>query len=66
MHHGRVASACERNTALRLAQYFGARAAWWLDLQSHYDLAMVADQLQSQIARDIKPCALQSMPDLAA
>ena len=27
------------DTALRLAQYFGTRAAWWLDLQSHYDLA---------------------------
>ena len=28
------------DTALRLAQYFGTRAAWWLDLQSHYDLAV--------------------------
>ena len=54
------------DTALRLAQYFGTRAAWWLDLQNHYDLAIVADKLQSQIARDIKPCTLQSMPDLAA
>ena len=54
------------DTALRLAQYFGTRAGWWLDLQSRYDLAIVADKLQSQIARDIKPCTLQSMPHLSA
>jgi len=26
------------DTALRLSRYFGTRPAWWLDLQSHYDL----------------------------
>ena len=46
------------NTALRLSRYFGTRAAWWLDLQNHFDLAVAADELETRIAR-IKPCALR-------
>jgi addiction module HigA family antidote len=28
------------DTALRLARYFGTRADWWLDLQTHHDLEL--------------------------
>ena len=51
------------NTALRLSRYFGTRPAWWLDLQTHYDLQVAADQSEKEIARAIKPCPL--MPSLA-
>jgi addiction module HigA family antidote len=47
------------DTALRLSRYFGTRAGWWLDFQSHYDLEMAADKLEARIARDVKPCALR-------
>jgi addiction module HigA family antidote len=47
------------DTALRLSRYFGTRPAWWLDLQSHYDLQIAADELEESIARTVKPCKLQ-------
>ena len=53
------------DTALRLSRYFGARAGWWLDLQSHYDLEIAADNLEARIARSIKPCALHPLPEAA-
>jgi hypothetical protein len=34
-------------------------------LQTHYDLETVADKLEAQIARAVKPCALRPAPDLA-
>jgi addiction module HigA family antidote len=46
------------HTALRLARYFGTRAEWWLDLQSHYELELAADEIQGQIDRTVKPCPL--------
>jgi addiction module HigA family antidote len=51
------------DTALRLSRYFGTRPAWWLDIQSHYDLEMTADKLEARIARDIKPCPLRPRPE---
>ena len=44
------------DTALRLSRYFGTRPAWWLDLQTHYDLEAAADKLEARIARAVKPC----------
>jgi plasmid maintenance system antidote protein VapI len=46
------------DTALRLSRYFGTRPAWWLDLQTHYDLETAADKLEARIARAVKPCLL--------
>ena len=46
------------DTALRLSRYFGTRPGWWLDLQSFYDLEAAADELESLIARTVKPCSL--------
>jgi antitoxin HigA-1 len=53
------------DTALRLSRYFGTRPAWWMDLQSHYDLETAADKLEARIARAVKPCALGRAPDFA-
>ena len=46
------------DSALRLSRYFGTRPGWWLDLQSHYDLEKASDELESGIARTVKPCPL--------
>ncbi|MEN9574769.1 MAG: hypothetical protein RL514_2624 [Verrucomicrobiota bacterium] len=53
------------DTALRLSRYFGTRAAWWLDLQNHFDLAAAAVELEAKIAR-IKPCTLRPVADAVA
>ena len=54
------------DTALRLSRYFGTRPGWWLDLQTHYDLETVAEELQTRITRVVKPCALKPISELAA
>jgi antitoxin HigA-1 len=46
------------DTALRLSRYFGTRPGWWLDLQSHYDLQIAADQAEARIARTVRRCPL--------
>ncbi|MGA2177777.1 MAG: HigA family addiction module antitoxin [Verrucomicrobiota bacterium] len=47
------------DTALRLSRFFGTRPAWWLDLQTHFDLEIAADELEARIARTVKPCKLR-------
>ncbi len=54
------------DTALRLSRFFGTRPAWWLDLQTHYDLERAADKLEADIARTIKPCTLLPVKGVAA
>ena len=44
------------DTALRLSRYFGTRPGWWLDLQSHYDLQMAADEAEERIAQTVSRC----------
>lgn len=51
------------DTALRLSRYFGTRPAWWLDLQSHYDLEVAADQSEERIARSVSPCPFLPLPE---
>ena len=46
------------DTALRLSRYFGTRPAWWLDLQSHYDLEIAADETEERIAQTVRRCPL--------
>jgi addiction module HigA family antidote len=41
-------------TALRLGRYFGTGAAFWMNLQSHYDLAVTEQQLGERIAREVE------------
>src|ERR1017187_6114641 len=54
------------DTALRLSRYFGTRPAWWLDLQTYYDLEVVSDDLEARIARAIKPCKLRPAAEALA
>ena len=54
------------DTALRLSRYFGTRPGWWLDLQSHYDLAIAADETEERIARTVRRCPLLPLTEAAA
>ena len=44
-------------TALRLGRYFGTGAAFWINLQSHYDLAMAQRELGERIAAEVEHAA---------
>jgi addiction module HigA family antidote len=39
------------DTALRLGKFFGTTAAFWMNLQSRYDLAVAEDAVGRQIAK---------------
>lgn len=41
-------------TALRLGRYFGTGAAFWLNLQSQYDLAVAERDLGARIAAEVE------------
>jgi addiction module HigA family antidote len=43
------------DTALRLARYFQTSPEFWLNLQSHYELALAARKSLKAIARDVLP-----------
>jgi addiction module HigA family antidote len=42
-------------TALRLARYLNTSPAFWLNLQSRYDLEVAQDRDSARIARDVQP-----------
>jgi len=44
------------DTALRLSRYFGTTAAFWINLQTNYDLAVTADLIEADLAA-IRPLA---------
>jgi antitoxin HigA-1 len=41
-------------TALRLGRYFATGAAFWLNLQSQYDLALAEEKLGQRIAAEVE------------
>lgn len=41
-------------TALRLARYFETSAAFWMNLQSQFDLALTNDERGATIAREVR------------
>jgi addiction module HigA family antidote len=41
-------------TALRLARYFGTSAAFWMNLQAHYDLALAREEVGAIIEREVE------------
>jgi addiction module HigA family antidote len=43
--------------ALRLEQYFGTSARFWLNLQSHYDLEGQEMELRSRLQEEVKTLA---------
>jgi addiction module HigA family antidote len=54
------------DTALRLSQYFGMSAAFWMNLQSAYELDLARQQLGKTIQRIPKRNDLPSQPRPAA
>ena len=51
--HGRRAISAD--TALRLSQFFGMEAQFWMNLQSRYDMEVTRDQLQDKIKKEVRP-----------
>lgn len=43
------------DTALRLARYFNTSAAFWVNLQSRYELEIAEDREAAKIAHDVRP-----------
>lgn len=41
------------DTALRLAIFFGTDAQSWMNLQTHYDLTVAAEQLSDRLAKEV-------------
>lgn len=50
--HGQRAITAD--TALRLGRYFGISPQFWLNLQSHYDLATAEDRIGSRLAEEVR------------
>jgi addiction module HigA family antidote len=46
------------DTALRLARYFNTSAAFWMNLQTAYDLETAADRLSRSIEREVRPACI--------
>jgi antitoxin HigA-1 len=45
------------DTALRLARYLGTSPAFWINLQSHYDLETTRRRSERRILADVTPLA---------
>jgi len=45
------------DTALRLAQYFGTSAEFWMGMQATYDLETARDAVGAQIVETVRPHA---------
>lgn len=54
VHGSRAVTA---DTALRLAQYLGTSAGFWMNLQARYDLAVERARVGKRVEREITPRA---------
>src|ERR1700676_2009533 len=43
------------DTALRFARYFRNAPAFWMNLQTRYDLEVAEDKIAEKVARDVRP-----------
>jgi addiction module HigA family antidote len=43
------------DTALRFARYFKISPAFWMNLQSRYDLEVAQDEIAEKVERDVRP-----------
>lgn len=43
------------DTALRFAHYFRNSPAFWMNLQTRYDLEVAEDEIARQVERDVQP-----------
>ena len=50
--HGQRAISAD--TALRLGRYFAVSPQFWLNLQSHYDLATAEDRIGNRLAEEVR------------
>ncbi|MEX2606174.1 MAG: HigA family addiction module antitoxin [Kiritimatiellia bacterium] len=46
------------DTALRLGRFFGISPQFWLNLQSHFDLALVEDKLGNRLDDEVRALAV--------
>ena len=46
------------DTALRLGRYFSISPQFWLNLQSHFDLALAEERLGDQLVSDVQILAV--------
>jgi addiction module HigA family antidote len=53
------------DTALRLARYFNTSAAFWMNLQTAYDLQVAEDKLSRIIEREIRPASMGAANSLS-
>ena len=42
-------------TALRFARYFNNSPAFWMNLQTRYELEVAEDEFAAKVARDVQP-----------
>jgi antitoxin HigA-1 len=49
------------DTALRLARFFGTDAQSWMNLQTHYDLAMTEESISDRLEREIACFGVKSL-----
>ena len=45
------------DTPLRFARYFRNSPAFWMNLQTRYDLEVAEDEIARQVERDVQPLA---------
>jgi len=43
------------DTALRFARYFRNAPAFWMNLQTRYDLEVAGDEIAAKVERDVQP-----------
>jgi len=43
------------DTALRFARYFNTAVAFWMNLQTRYDLEVAEDEIAAKVARGVRP-----------
>ncbi|SRR6266480_7198698 len=43
------------DTALRFARYFNNGPAFWMNLQTRYDLEVAEDEIAAKVERDVQP-----------
>jgi addiction module HigA family antidote len=43
------------DTALRFARYFKNSAAFWMNLQTRFELEVAEDEIASKVERDVRP-----------
>lgn len=48
------------DTALRFARYFKNAPAFWLNLQTRYDLEVAEDEIAQRIERDVQPLEISA------